>query len=224
MATAGLSLGEYTALCTAGVFTFEDGLRLVQLRGEAMQKAASIGKQGMISIAGLSKKTVETLCADALKVEENGVCMIANELFHNGFSCSGTEKSIMKLKELAEAASAMQARVLKTSGAFHTELMESARKTLAEALDEILPRMKSPRCKIYMNVNAKPIDMETEPRVIVEMLNKQLTSSVLWEPTVKAMIKDGVMEFYEVGPMKQLKAMMKRIDPSSWKRMQNVEV
>jgi len=224
MACAGLSLGEYTALCAAGVFTFEDGLRLVQLRGEVMQTAASVGKQGMISIAGLSKKTVETLCADALKVEENGVCKIANELFHNGFSCSGTEKSILKLKELAEGAGAMQARVLKTSGAFHTELMESARSDLNEALDDILPRMKSPRFKVYMNVNAQPIDMETEPKVIVEMLSRQLTSSVLWEPSVKAMVKDGITEFYELGPMKQLKAMMKRIDPGAWKNMHNVDV
>merc|ERR1712014_157994 len=98
---AGLSLGEYTALCAAGVMSFEDGLKLVKLRGEAMQEAAQTGKQLMLSVAGLEKKVLDPLCEQAQK-EEGGdaVCAISNALFPNGFSCGGTALAIDKLKKL----------------------------------------------------------------------------------------------------------------------------
>lgn len=222
--SAGLSLGEYTALCHAGVFTFEEGLRLVKLRGEAMQQAASEGKQAMLSVAGLEKAKLTALCSEAQSKEKGGVCQIANELFPKGFSCAGTEAAILALKDLTEKAGALQAKVLKTSGGFHTSLMSSAREELGKALDETLPNMKPPQRTVYMNVNAKPIRAGTNPKVIVDLLKKQLTSPVLWEPSVRAMINEGVSEFYEVGPMKQIKAMMKRIDAKVWATTTNVEV
>merc|ERR1712039_1161567 len=104
------------------------------------------------------------------------------------------------------------AKVLKTSGGFHTSLMAPAQAKLGKALDECLPSMKPPTTTVYMNSTASPIKPGTPPKEIVELMKKQLTSPVLWEPSVRAMIKDGVSEFYEVGPMKQIKAMMKRID------------
>merc|ERR1712039_645837 len=114
---AGLSLDEYTALCAAGVFTFEDGLKLVQVRGKAMQEAAEIGKQAMLSVAGIEKPKLQALCSNAAKAHgPNAVCQIANELFPKGFSCAGTEKAITVLKDLAEKNGALQAKVLKTSG------------------------------------------------------------------------------------------------------------
>merc|ERR1712186_15184 len=120
---AGLSLGEYTALCTAGVFTFEDGLKLVKLRGEAMQDAASASKQAMLSVAGLDKPKLVELCEEAKKSEGgSAVCQIANELFPKGFSVAGTEASILALKDLADKAGALQAKILKTAGGFHTSL------------------------------------------------------------------------------------------------------
>mmetsp|Transcript_93567 Transcript_93567/g.288614 ORF Transcript_93567/g.288614 Transcript_93567/m.288614 type:complete len:89 (+) Transcript_93567:2-268(+) len=88
----------------------------------------------------------------------------------------------------------------------------------------MLPKMSPPRHTIYMNATAAPIKPGTEPREIVDLLKRQLTSPVLWEPSVRAMIKAGVTEFYEVGPMKQMKAMMKRINVGSWKNMKNIEV
>jgi len=222
---AGLSLGEYTALCCAGVFSFEDGLKLVQLRGEAMQQAAAVGKQAMLSVAGLDKKMLEDLCVQAQKKEGSGaICQIANELFPKGFSCAGTEKAINDLKDLAEKAGALQAKILKTSGAFHTPLMKSAQDKLSKALDNALPRMSSPSTTVYMNATAEPVGPDTDPKKICELLKKQLTNSVLWEACVRAMIKDGVKEFYEVGPMKQIKAMMKRINAEVWKETHNVEV
>jgi len=223
---AGLSLGEYTALCAAGVFTFEDALSLVKLRGEAMQEAAEVGPKGlMLSVAGLDQATLEKLCKDAMKKEGKGaVCQVANSLFPKGFACAGTEKAIKHLEETAMTAGALQAKVLKTSGAFHTSLMQPAATKLGEKLDEIRPRMSPPSVAVYANATASKIAPGTNPDVIVALLKRQLTSSVLWEASVKAMIADGVKEFYEVGPMKQLSAMMKRIDPSVWKSTKNIAV
>jgi len=219
---AGLSLGEYTALCTAGVFTFEEGMKLVKVRGEAMAEAAKSKPQSMLSVAGLDQPALEKLCADQAKGGE--VCQIANVLFPKGFSCSGTTPAITKLKDAAEKAGAMQAKLLKTSGAFHTSMMEPAKTKLEKALAELMPNMKPPRCDIYMNVTGKKIKAGTPPADFVPLLGKQLCSPVLWEPSVRVMIKDGMTEFYEVGPMKQLKAMMKRIDPTMWTSTANVEV
>mmetsp|Transcript_50146 Transcript_50146/g.114004 ORF Transcript_50146/g.114004 Transcript_50146/m.114004 type:complete len:534 (+) Transcript_50146:56-1657(+) len=223
---AGLSLGEYTALCAAGVFSFEDGLKLVKLRGEAMNEAASMSKQAMLSVAGLDKPKLEELCKEAAKAEGgSAVCGIANELFPKGFSVAGTLAAITKLKELADKAGALQAKVLKTSGAFHTSLMKPAQEKVGKALDDMLPNMEPPRCTVYMNATAKPVRPGASPKDIIDLLKKQLVSPVLWEPSVKAMIReDGVSEFYEVGPMKQIKAMMKRIDSKIWGNTTNVEV
>jgi len=224
---AGLSLGEYTALCHAGVFEFEDGLRLVMKRGEAMASAASVGKQAMLSVAGLDEEKLKALCKEAQAAEgSSGVCQIANSLFPKGYSCAGTETAILKLKDLAEGAGALQAKVLKTSGGFHTSLMEPAQRALGKILDEMLTagKIKSPKFTVYMNATAEPCKPGAKPAEIVELLKKQLTNPVLWEPSVRAMIKEGVTEFYEVGPMKQIKAMMKRIDSKVWGKTTNVEV
>lgn len=222
-ACAGLSLGEYTALCAAGVFTFEDALKLVKLRGEAMHEAAEKGNQKMLSVAGLDKAMLVKLCKDAQE-RAGGVCQIANELFPKGFSCAGNDAAIMSLKDEALKAGALQAKVLNTSGAFHTSLMKPAREKLGAALDEVLPRMSSPRHAVYMNVNAKPLRPGAKPEEIVSLLKDQLINPVLWESSMRAMIGDGIEEFYEVGPMKQIKAMMKRIDPKVWAATASVEV
>eukprot|EP00928_Gymnodinium_smaydae_P032675 TRINITY_DN23601_c0_g1_i1.p1 TRINITY_DN23601_c0_g1~~TRINITY_DN23601_c0_g1_i1.p1 ORF type:complete len:562 (-),score=128.06 TRINITY_DN23601_c0_g1_i1:99-1784(-) len=224
-ATAGLSLGEYTALCAAGVFDFEDGLRLVQLRGEAMQEAAGLSRQAMLSVAGLGKEQLNALCREAATREgPDAVCQVANELFPKGFACAGTEASIKALKELADAAGALQSKQLKTSGGFHTRLMAPAARRLGEALHETLPRMRPPRHTIYMNVTAEPLAVGTDPQIIVDMLEMQLTSSVLWESSMRAMIGANIKEFYEVGPMKQLKAMLKRIDPKIFNATTSLEL
>jgi len=224
---AGLSLGEYTALCAAGVMDFADGLKLVKLRGEAMHEAAQQGKQLMLSVAGLEKAKLAPLCEQAKKAEGTGaVCSIANSLFPAGYSVGGTETAINKLKDLAEKNGALQAKVLKTAGAFHTALMQPAQDKLVEALEETLPRMRSPLHTIYMNANARPVRPGCSPKDdILPLMKKQLTNPVLWEDSVKAMIADEkITDFFEVGPMKQMKAMMKRIDPTPWKKMVNIEI
>mmetsp|Transcript_26040 Transcript_26040/g.74559 ORF Transcript_26040/g.74559 Transcript_26040/m.74559 type:complete len:451 (+) Transcript_26040:6-1358(+) len=222
---AGLSLGEYTALCAAGVFTFADGLKLVKLRGEAMQEAAAVGEQLMLSVAGLEKAKLQPLCEKVLKDQGAGaICQIANELFPSGFAVGGTKKAIEALKPLVEAAGALQAKILKTSGAFHTPLMQPAQDKLAAALDELLPKMKSPMHTVWMNASAEPMRPGCKPEEIVVLLKKQLTNPVLWEPSVRKIIAEGITEFYECGPMKQIKAMMKRIDPNAWKQTTNIDV
>jgi len=221
-AVAGLSLGEYTALCVAGVFSFEDGLKLVKLRGEAMAEAAAARPQAMLSVAGLSEDQLTQLCAQQHNAGE--VCRVANVLFPKEFACAGTKKAIDQLKLAAEEAGAMQARLLKTSGGFHTELMRPAQDRLQAALNDLLPKMKPPRCDVYMNVTGQRVRRGTPPEELLPLLARQLCAPVLWEPTVRTMIRDGLTDFYEVGPMKQLKAMMKRIDNDMWKNTHNVHV
>jgi [acyl-carrier-protein] S-malonyltransferase len=226
MYLAGLSLGEYTALCAAGVFSFEDGLRLVKLRGEAMQEAAENGsKQLMLSVAGLDGDKLRALCAEAQKEEGAGAtCSISNALFPNGYSCGGTEKAIGILKDKAEKAGALQAKVLKTGGAFHTALMQPAQTKLNAALEETRTKMNPPNATIYMNATSEPIPAGGSVDKIIENLQSQLTSNVMWEPSMSKLIKAGCTEYYECGPMKQLKAMMKRIDQKIWKTTYNIDV
>lgn len=212
-AVAGLSLGEYTALTCAGAMSFEDGLRLVKLRGEAMEyevEKPGASKQAMLSVAGLEQSVVESLCAESRG--EGQICQIANFLFPKGFSCAGHLEAVEKLEVKVNEAGALQAKLLKTGGAFHTPLMAPAAAKLRQALQETLPRMKSPRCSVYMNVTAAPIGPSTKPEQIIDMLTEQLTNPVKWDESMLAAISDGCTQFYELGPNKQLKAMMKRIN------------
>jgi len=223
-AVAGLSLGEYTAMCVAGVFDFETGLKLVKLRGEAMEEAANASQQSMVSVAGLDEATLSKLCEES-KSGPDDVCQIANFLFPNGFSCAGHTKCVEKLLEVAQKTpGCLQSKLLKTSGGFHTALMKPAQEKLIAALKEAEATMKPPRCDIYMNTSGKKVTPATPISEITDLMGKQLTSCVMWEPSVKEMIKDGITTFYECGPMKQLKAMMKRIDADSFSRTTTVDV
>jgi len=221
-AVAGLSLGEYTALCTAGVFTFEEGMELVRVRGAAMAEAAKARPQAMLSVAGLEKDVLQRLCEAQATGGE--VCQIANCLFPKGFACAGTADAICRLEVAAKEAGCMQARMLKTSGAFHTPLMQPAQVKLEAALQRLAPHMRPPRCDVYMNVTGGVLRAGTPPAELIPLLAQQLCSPVLWDTSMRAMIDAGLTDFYEVGPMKQLKAMMKRIDASAWSATSCIEV
>lgn len=226
-ATAGLSLGEYTALCAAGVLEFEDGLRLVKIRAEAMQKATELAPQCMCSVAGLDRATVDRLCKEAQAKDteaKDPVCQVANVLFPAGFTCAGTKSTIALLCKLATQAKALQAREIKTGGAFHCPLMKPAEEELAKAIDEVLPKMKPPSCAVYFNLTGKKVAAGANPAEFVDFMKKQLTQEVLWEQSVKQMIMDQCKDFYECGPNKQLKSMLKRIDQDAFKRTTNVSV
>lgn len=220
-ATAGLSLGEYTALTFAGALTFEDGLRLVKLRAEAMQEAATNGKPGaMLSVVGLEKEKLIALCEQTRSsLGGDTVCQIANELFPKGNVAAGDEAAIEALTTAAKAAGAQRAARPKTSGAFHSPLMAPAGAKLAAALAETT--ITFPDVQVYSNVAARPYSSAAE---IYELLGQQLTSPVLWNGSVQAMKADGITQFYETGPQTQLKSMMRRIDPKLFAATTSVTV
>merc|ERR1711879_725733 len=216
-ATAGLSLGEYTAICAAGVLDFEECLKLVKIRGEAMQSATELAPQCMCSVAGLDRPTLEKLCKEAKAKDEKAktpVCQIANVLFPAGFTCAGTKSTVDLLCQLAT----------KARGAFHTPMMQAAQDDLNKAIEKALPKMKPPKCAIYFNVTGKKVSPGTNPADFVDLMRKQFTNEVLWEPCIKQMIMDQVKDFYEVGPLKQIKSMIKRIDQDAFKRTENISV
>eukprot|EP00930_Biecheleria_cincta_P047439 TRINITY_DN32892_c0_g1_i1.p1 TRINITY_DN32892_c0_g1~~TRINITY_DN32892_c0_g1_i1.p1 ORF type:complete len:442 (+),score=86.66 TRINITY_DN32892_c0_g1_i1:44-1327(+) len=229
-ATAGLSLGEYNALWYAGVMTFEDCLRVVRVRADAMQEESNRTPQAMISVAGLDFQVLDELCEKAQRQQcttadgRDAVCKVANHLFPKGYTCSGDKGSVEILKSLCEKAGALQARFLKTSGAFHTSLMEPAGLKLLKSLRARVTDMNFPRVDIYMNVRGTAQRAGTDPRELNYDLSFQVAAPVLWSKSIEEMRAAGITEFYECGPMKQLKAMMKRISQEAWEKTYSVPV
>eukprot|EP00811_Abedinium_folium_P004045 NODE_13723_length_1150_cov_5.178886.p1 GENE.NODE_13723_length_1150_cov_5.178886~~NODE_13723_length_1150_cov_5.178886.p1 ORF type:complete len:211 (+),score=50.53 NODE_13723_length_1150_cov_5.178886:194-826(+) len=158
------------------------------------------------------------------KEGEDATCQVTNILFPKGYTFGGSRKAILSLKEAAEANGALQVRLLNWSGAFHTPLMRPALQRLSAALDEVASKMSPPRCAIYMNATGRPVPAGGDCGEIIENLKAQLTSNVLWEPTMRLLIENGATEFYEVGPMNQLKSIMKRIDIRIWRTTHDVDV
>lgn len=222
---AGLSLGEYTALTAAGVFSFRDGLSLVKVRAAAMQEAAELRQQAMISCAGLEETKVIAFCEQAVKeIGTDEVCQISNFLFPKGYSIGGTTRAVQRCFELCQGGGAMQVKMLKTGGGFHTPLMLPAREKLARKLEELLPRLSSPKCQVYMNVTSEVIGPSTEASEIVDLLSRQLTSPVQWTASLRSMVQDCPAKIYEVGPQKQLRAMLKRINNTAFQKAHGIEV
>ena len=199
---AGHSLGEFSALVAAGALSFEDGLRLVAQRADAMQKACLIRPSTMAAILGLDDKTIEDICAGIT----DEVVVPANYNCPGQVVISGTIEGVEKACELLKAAGAKRALILPVGGAFHSPLMEPARAELAAAINAA--EFESPICPIYQNVNAKPA---TEVTVIKENLIAQLTAPVKWTQSVEQMVADGAGIFIESGPGKVLQGLVKKI-------------
>jgi [acyl-carrier-protein] S-malonyltransferase len=199
---AGHSLGEFSALVAAGALSFEDGLRLVAQRADAMQKACLIRPSTMAAILGLDDKTIEDICAGIT----DEVVVPANYNCPGQVVISGTIEGVEKACELLKAAGAKRALILPVGGAFHSPLMEPARAELAAAINSA--EFESPICPIYQNVNAKPA---TEVTVIKENLIAQLTAPVRWTQSVEQMVADGAGIFIESGPGKVLQGLVKKI-------------
>ncbi len=201
--TAGLSLGEYTSLVFAGAMSFEDGLRVVQRRGEAMQAAADANPSGMVSILLLDREKVAEICEGASSA---GKIWIANYLCPGNIVLSGENSACERAAELAEQEGG-RAIPLAVAGAFHTEIMKPADSKLSEALAGV--GLKKPEIPVISNVDAKTHE---DPDEIRELLIRQVLSPVMWEDSIRAMLDDGFDEFYEIGPGKVLKGLMKRIN------------
>jgi [acyl-carrier-protein] S-malonyltransferase len=203
-AAAGLSLGEYTAMVFAGVMDFEDGLSLVQQRGAAMQEAADATPSGMVSILGLEPVQVVALCEKARGAE---VLQVANLLCPGNIVISGTVAACERAAETAQSFGAMKAVPLAVAGAFHTGIMRPADDRLAEALSRV--PMHRPRIPVVSNVDARPHD---SPEEIRQLLIQQVLQPVLWEDSIRYLIAAGFDQFYEVGPGRVLRGLLRRID------------
>jgi [acyl-carrier-protein] S-malonyltransferase len=204
--TAGLSLGEYTALVFAGAMSFSDGVRLVKLRGEAMQEAADRLPQAMVSVLGLDTGQVEALCKEASVTARGGV-EIANILCPGNTVVSGDKWACDELERLAPAAGAMKTIRLPVAGAFHTGFMKPAVEVLAKALATI--PFQKPRVPVWANVDARP---HTDPEEIKNLLVSQVVEPVLWEHIVRRLLEAGFDKFYEIGPGRVLAGLLKRVD------------
>ncbi|MBC7744401.1 MAG: ACP S-malonyltransferase [Flavobacterium sp.] len=199
---AGHSLGEFSALVSAGALSFEDGLRLVAARAKAMQKACEIQPSTMAAILGLDDYTVEDICQ---RMSE--VVVPANYNCPGQLVISGTVAGIEKACQLMIDAGAKRAIKLNVGGAFHSPLMEAARVELRQAIDKT--EIRKPICAIYQNINARPY---TDPESIKSNLIAQLTNAVRWTQTVERMIEDGATSFTEVGPGNVLQGLVKKIN------------
>lgn len=213
-ATAGLSLGEYTALVFAGVLEFEDGVWLVQKRGEAMQDASDATPGGMVSILGMERSQVESLCEQARGEE---TLQIANLLCPGNIVISGSLRACERAAELATRMGAMKAVPLAVAGAFHTPIMRPADERLAAALEKV--RLRKPRIPVISNVDARPHD---DPEEIRQLLIRQVIEPVRWEDSMRYLIGEGFDSFYEVGPGRVLRGLLRRIERSV--TCQNIEV
>ena len=198
---AGHSLGEFSALAAAGAMEFEDALKLVSVRAQAMQKCCESVPGTMAAIIGLPTETVEALCKECT----SGIVIPANYNSEGQIVISGEKAAVEEACDKMKAAGAKRALPLPVSGAFHSPLMEPARVELAAAI-EATP-FRTPVCPVYQNVTAKPT---TDPAEIKENLLKQLTSPVRWTQTVRNMVEDGAGYFMEIGPGTVLQGLIKR--------------
>ncbi len=204
-AAAGLSLGEYTAVCFAGGLSFADALKLVQRRGAAMQAAADAVASGMASVLGLELDAVEQICDQSRQSDE--VLQPANLLCPGNIAVSGHLSAISRMIPIATEAGAMKVIPLAVAGAFHTSLMSGAVDKLKAALEEM--PIADTKIPVYSNVDAMP---HTKASEIRDLLSRQVVQPVLWEASVRRMLGDGIDGFEEIGTGRVLRGTLKRID------------
>jgi len=203
--TAGLSLGEYTALYAAGLISFEDALSLVQKRGEAMQAAADATDGAMVGIVGLEDSKVQQLAAEA---SEGQLLVPVNFNCPGQIVLSGATAACERAERLAKSYGAIKAVRLEVAGAFHTQMMSSAAEALQEAVEHC--RINEPGdVKTIANINAEYYHSAAEIR---RGLVQQLTSPILWQRCMERLLADGVEVFYEIGPGRVLTGLMRRIN------------
>lgn len=204
-AAAGHSLGEYSAYVASGTIQFHEAIKLVRARGVAMQEAGNENKGTMAAVIGLDSGKVESLCNDA---SSEGIVQCANFNSPGQIVISGSVDGVKKAMELCKTAGAKMVKELVVSAAFHSPLMLSAKEKLNSALSST--NFYNPKFPVFTNVTAKQVEGISE---IKSKLYEQITAPVRWEETIMNMIKDGVEEFYEIGPGNVLQGLVKRINP-----------
>lgn len=204
--TAGLSLGEYTALVFAGALGFDDAVRLVDERGRAMQDCAEAAPGGMVAVLGMEREAVVALC-DACR--EDGILQLANVLCPGNIVVSGDRAACGRIEAAAPAAGAMKCVRLEVAGGFHTPLMQPAVERLTAALARA--EFRPPRIPVVSNVDARP---HTDPGEIRGLLARQVVGVVEWSDSVAYILSTGVRSAWEIGPGRVLRGLLKRIDRS----------
>lgn len=203
---AGHSLGEFSALVAAGALLFEDALRLVAKRADAMQRACELNPSTMAAVLALDDDKIEAICASV----ESEVVVAANFNCPGQVVISGSHEGVRLAGEKLKEAGAKRVLPLPVGGAFHSPLMEPAREELAAAIENTV--FATPRCAIYQNVNAQA---STDINTIKANLIAQLTAPVRWTQSVRNMVADGATEFVECGPGKVLQGLVKKIVPET---------
>ena len=204
--TAGLSLGEYTALVFAGVLDFDDAVRLVDIRGRAMQECAEQRPGTMLAVLGVDREKLTALCEEC---RASDVLEVANVLCPGNIVVSGSAVACHRLDAAAVAAGAMKCVPLEVAGAFHTSLMQPAVERLAAALADVA--FHPPRIPVVSNVDARP---HTDPDEIRALLARQVVGVVEWNASMAYILSTGTRSIWEVGPGRVLRGLMKRIDRS----------
>ena len=204
-AAAGHSLGEYSALVSAGSIEFSEAVKLVRIRGKAMQQAGIDNPGTMAAVLGLNPNIVKECCE---KASASGIVQCANFNSPGQIVISGSIEGVKKAMEFCKSAGAKLVKELVVSVAFHSPLMHSAQNELKKALDET--SFYNAHFPVYTNVSAGPV---TEKEQLKNQLFRQLTSPVLWEESINNMIRDGIDEFVEIGPGKVLQGLVKKINP-----------
>ena len=204
--TAGLSLGEYTALVFAGALEFDDAVRLVDVRGRAMQECAEQRPGAMVAVLGMEREPLAALCDEH---RGSDVLEVANVLCPGNIVVSGSATACRRLEAAALAAGAMKCVPLEVAGAFHTALMQPAVERLSAALAQATVR--PPRIPVVSNVDARP---HTDPDEIRGLLARQVVGVVEWNASMSYLLSTGVRAVWEVGPGRVLRGLMKRIDRS----------
>ncbi len=198
---AGHSLGEFSALVAAGALEFEDGLRLVAIRAQAMQKACESVPGTMAAVIRMPAPEIESICASC-----KGIVVAANYNSDDQIVISGEAEAVREASDKLKEAGAKRVLPLTVGGAFHSPLMEPARAELAEGISKT--NFRTPVCPIYQNATAQA---STDPEVIKANLLAQLTSSVRWTQSVRNMMSDGAEQFIELGPGNVLQGLVKKI-------------
>ena len=204
-ASAGHSLGEYSALVSANSIQFYDAVKLVRLRGQAMQQAGFENPGTMAAVVGLEPSLVIECCKEA---SSDGIVQPANFNSPRQIVISGSIDGVKKAMEICKLKGAKLVKELVVSGAFHSPLMEPAKKILKDAIENT--PMYDARFPVYANVTAQTVN---DKKKIRDLLYRQLDSPVRWEETIRNMVEDGIEEFYEIGPGKVLQGLVKRINP-----------